>query len=312
MLRVCLALFLVSTAFAENPPAEAPKVPPEVDAALRARVSQFFQFEVAGKFYQALQFVSEDSKEFFVGSNKATYLSSEIQSIQYFDNFTRATAYVRVTRLAPAEGFLGHPLPWSVPSRWKMEDGKWCWYVDPDDLRQTPFGIMPKGSTVYTGPPPMAGIPPGLPANLPGLSAAAPAKSPGGPATTTPNLPSLPAGMPANLPPGFSPSMIPTSGGTVIADKSAVALKLGETSADQVTITNQMQMPVTLALHWGGVPGLTAKLDRTDLKPGEKTSVIIQANDRVKLPEKPVRVAVQVLQTNQFIPIDVSFGGPPK
>ena len=123
------------------------KAPPEVDAALRARISQFYQLEVDGKFSQALPLVADDTKDMFVGTSKPTYRSFEIQSVMYDDDFKKAEVVVLVTRLMPVEGFLGHPIKTKVPSHWKLENGQWCWYVDPQkDLPASPFGpVRPPG-----------------------------------------------------------------------------------------------------------------------------------------------------------------------
>lgn len=304
MVRFSICLFLLSAAFADTPVAAPPKAPPEVEAALRDRVSQFFQYQIQGKFYKAEQFVAEESKDFFVGSNKNTYTSYEIQGIQYSEDFTKATVLVRVNRMVALEGFLGHPVPWSVPSRWKIENGLWCWYVNPDDLRTTPFGIMPRGSTLYTGAPPALTAPPGMPASLPG---AAPAALP----------PGLPPGLQRGLPPGgaipgaVQPGALPGAAvGVVAADRNLVQLKTDAPSSGRVHILNLMPVPVNLSLQYATVPGLTVKLDRTDLKAGEKAAVIFQTAGAIKPPAQTLTVGVRVEQTRQTIPIKVSFTGP--
>ena len=48
------------------PPAEAP--PPEVDQALRARISEFYQDHVDGKFRQAEALVAAETKDSFYGA----------------------------------------------------------------------------------------------------------------------------------------------------------------------------------------------------------------------------------------------------
>jgi len=39
-------------------------------------------------------------------------------------------------------GFEGKPMKVPGSSQWKIENGEWCWYVDPDVLATTPFGKM--------------------------------------------------------------------------------------------------------------------------------------------------------------------------
>ena len=43
-------------------------------------------------------------------------------------------------------GFMGKPMKVPVPSTWKLVDGTWYWYVDPESLRMTPFGKMTPGA----------------------------------------------------------------------------------------------------------------------------------------------------------------------
>ncbi len=50
-------------------------------------------------------------------------------------------------------GFSQHPMKVPTPSMWKLENGKWYWYVDEDALRMTPAGKM------TAGPFPAAGAP---------------------------------------------------------------------------------------------------------------------------------------------------------
>jgi hypothetical protein len=134
------------------------KAPPAVDEALRARIKEFFQLHVDGKFRQAESLVAEESKDFFYSANKPKYLGFEIKSIAYSDNFTKAKATVVAQMVVMAPGFLGKPVSVPLPSRWKIENGQWCWYVDPDELNMTPFGKM-KGGTVSAGAAPPQSIP---------------------------------------------------------------------------------------------------------------------------------------------------------
>jgi len=149
--------------FGQTPPPPAEKAPPEVDAALRARITRFYQLEVEGKFSQALQLVAEDTKDAFVESNKSGMRSFEIQSIRYTDDFTKAEVMALISRFLPMEGFMGRPLQMKTPSRWKLDNGLWCYYEDPQkDRPGSPFRhAAPPGMPV-----PNAG-PPGAPGALP-------------------------------------------------------------------------------------------------------------------------------------------------
>jgi len=250
------------------PPKSSPNAPPEVDAALRARVTQFYQFEVDGKFNQALQLVAEDTKDLFVGSSKPAYHSFEIKSIQYSDDFTKAEVLALVTRLLPIQGFMGRPLPTKMTSRWKLENGQWCYYVDPQrDLPANPFGpLAPPGMAIPTGGPPGAsGLqPPPLPSNLPNPR-------------------------------------------TLIVDKSSVQLKSSAPSAEQVAISNPSPWPAVLTVSDPGVAGLTVKLDHLTVEPREKAILSIRSSGNVQMSNSPITIVVTVQRTNQTIPINVSF-----
>ena len=130
------------------------KAPPAVDQALRARIGEFYQLHVDGKFRQAESLVAAESRDFFYSANKPKYLGYEIKEIVYSDDFTKAKATVVTQMVVMAPGFLGKPVPVPIPSRWKIENGSWCWYIDENELNMTPFGKM-KGGTV-----PMAADPP--------------------------------------------------------------------------------------------------------------------------------------------------------
>ena len=57
-----------------TPPADAP--PPEVDQALSARIGEFYQDQVGGKFRQAETLVAEETKEYFYSASQAPLFES--------------------------------------------------------------------------------------------------------------------------------------------------------------------------------------------------------------------------------------------
>lgn len=277
MLRVWLPFLVASALFAQKPPAIPEKAPPKVDAALRARVNQFFQYEIEGKFRMAEELVAEKDKDFFVAANKPKYKSFSIRRIEYSDNFTKATVVVDVTRLMPVPGFEGQPVPGAVPSRWKIERRKWCWYVDPQDLRASPMGFPPAGRSPIPGAGTMPS-PGGMPSQgMPGAPGAA----------TLPSMPNMAAALKPN--------------------KSTVELKSGVASSDQVTILNPLPSPVTLTAPDPRIPGLTVKLEHPDVKTGESAVLHVESAGTATRPPQPLRITVRVRQTNQLIPINVTF-----
>jgi hypothetical protein len=95
--------------------------------------------------------------------------------------------------------------------------------------------------------------------------------------------------------------------GLVSADKTAVTLKPGVSSSDQVTISNKLRIPVTLSIMDASYPGITVSLDQTNVKPEDKGVVKLEATGSAPAPSQPVTVRVLVRQLNQIIPIKVSF-----
>jgi hypothetical protein len=139
MLRWPLFLLGASLCLAQAP-SDPPKPPEDVDRALRARVTEFYQDHVDGKFRQAEALVADDTKDFFYSASKPKYLSFEIAGIKYMDNFTRANVTIVLEQYIMMPGFTDKPVKVPAPSMWKLVDGQWYWYVDQATLHQTPFG----------------------------------------------------------------------------------------------------------------------------------------------------------------------------
>jgi len=153
MFRFALIGMWAALAFAQNEPFK-PKPPVEVDAALKARVQEFFDLHVKGQFRKAEELVAEDTKEFFYTRNKPKYLSCELSKIDYSDNFTKANAVMVCEMYIMMPGFADRPMKVPTPSAWKIENGKWVWWVDQDALRNTPWGRMTPGAFPDKGAPP--------------------------------------------------------------------------------------------------------------------------------------------------------------
>jgi hypothetical protein len=139
MIRCPALVLLATTLFAQNGADPFNKPPADVDKALRERITEFFQDHVTGQFRKAAELVAEDTQDLFYNGNKPRYISFEISRIDYSDNFTRARASVLCEQTVLMPGF-GGTFKVPTPSTWKLEKGKWYWYVDPDSLLDTPFG----------------------------------------------------------------------------------------------------------------------------------------------------------------------------
>lgn len=140
---------LACSALAQNAAEVFAKAPPEVDEALHARISKFYQAQVDGFPRRAEAIVAEDSKDFFYNMSKPKFLSFEIRDVTYLENFTKAKVMVVVETYVMVPGFGNKPMKVPGQTLWKVENGQWCWYIDPDVLNTTPFGKMkaPEGAT---------------------------------------------------------------------------------------------------------------------------------------------------------------------
>jgi len=270
MHKVSIIVLVAAACFGQTPPAPE-KAPPDTDAALRARITQFYQLEVEGKFSQAYELVAADTKDMFIGSSKPTYTGFEINSITYYDNLTKAEVMLIVTRLMPIQGFMGHPLATKMKSRWKIENGQWCYFVDPQkDLPTSPFGGLP----------------------VPGM---------GGPNMIPNASPGAAAVRPPPLPDHLADYRMLTP------DKQKVQLKASGTSSEQVTIPNTSPFQLTLVVADPKVPGLMVDLSPRTVAPRRKAILTIRSSGRARLPKTPVTVMITVAETKQQIPIQLSF-----
>jgi hypothetical protein len=151
-------LLLVVCLFGQAPTDVFEKAPPSVDQALRARVAKFFEAHVSGKFRLAEEVVAEDSKDSFYNAEKRRYFSFEILSIQYSDNYTKATVVtqVEVDWQVPSVGKVRVKPP--LKSHWRVDQGEWWYYVPVQKEWETPFGTMRPGPDAGSG---QAPAPPG-------------------------------------------------------------------------------------------------------------------------------------------------------
>lgn len=121
------------------------RAPKSIDDALRARINEFYELHVKADFRRAEALVAEDTKDYFYNHDKPQYLGFEINRIEYSDGYTKAKATVSVEQRVLFPGFNGRVMKIPTPSYWKIEDGKWYWYIDQAKLNETPFGVMKAG-----------------------------------------------------------------------------------------------------------------------------------------------------------------------
>ena len=139
----CLVIGMICQA--QSPADLFSKAPPAVDEALRATVSKFYQAYVDGKFRQATQYIAEESQDVFFEADKRRCHSFEIVRVDYLEDFTKANVVVTCPTdvLMPPKGLTRATMP--IASKWKVEQGKWLWYVPPRPSRESPFGTFKPG-----------------------------------------------------------------------------------------------------------------------------------------------------------------------
>ena len=326
MVRSTVVLICAAACLAQTPPKDGPKPPAAVDRALRARIEEFFQYHVTGDFRKAEALVAEDTKDLFYNRNKPRYIRYVgIDHINYNADFTKASAVVLVVSPEMIAGWAGGPPTLPIPSTWKIEDGKWCWYLEPETFLRTPFGNISlntakQGAAAAPGlmPPNMfpAGVVPGgvsspmagMPSAVPGMPAlGTPAAIPGAPAAATAPVSADPAALAAiegakqlGMSLAGIPGAVPAEMRDKIKpDKTEIVLIPGK--ADKVTFENRGFTPLSIMML-GTAAGVTAKVDHPDVKPGESTTITLEASKDGK--DGVLRVVVP--QTGEVFSIQIS------
>jgi hypothetical protein len=313
MLRV--SLFLLASAVLLAQPAKKAKEaapPPAVDRALRARITEFLNYHVTGEYRKAEALVAEDTKDLFYNRNKVRYISCKgISSIRYSDKFTRAYAVVQCTvpmimqatdneeqKDTPPE-LMGPPTV-PIPMTWKLDNGKWCWYLDPAMDGKMPWGTMPNltaGTPMAPGAVlPMINMPPGTPAPPvpPGF---------GGPPTASTMDPTMIAALKAaaHVPvtdASFGP--VPEEAlNHVKLESASVSLKPGGEA--KIKISNDSADARALLLV-GQVPGVESKLEAPSIDGGKSTNLTLKASDQAK----SGTIQLVVATTGELLPIQVN------
>jgi len=145
LLLTCLLLVSGLSAFSQAPSDLFDKAPPPIDEALRARVAQFYQAFMDGKFKNAYPLVDEESQDAFLEADKDKYRDCQIIKISYSDNFTKANV---LESCKAAWKYRGQEAWATIPlnSNWKVIDGQWLWvYVKPKFVPSpfSPTGFVP-------------------------------------------------------------------------------------------------------------------------------------------------------------------------
>jgi hypothetical protein len=278
-LLLAAACFLIPGAvFAQVP---SPTAPPEVDQALRARVTEFFQDFIDGKFRQAINLVADDTQDYYFSSPKLEMRSFKIENVTYSDDWTKATVHMTVTRIwrMRAEGFAKDAdVPGPMDTTWKIENGKWVFYAKlKSDGWLTPMGPSADVSSAAT--------------------AAATDKKKINDGTMA----------------AEAQRILAESGIVTEVTPKEVTLALDKPSSAKVTFRNGVPGSVGLSLLGlpKDLPGFSATLEKTNVNSGDSTTVELSFDPSAGLPERhSVTIHVIVSPFDMEFPVTVDFGPP--
>ena len=257
------------TAGAAWPEERSSDVPPEVEEALRARVTEYFTLFQHGEFRQAEAYVTEESKNAFYVMNKASHEGFSIRSMDFDEDAKSARAVITLQRRMPILG--DTLLPVAVSMLWKVVDGEWYAHFPlpkPGDVIDTPFGkrtvpgrTIPKGS--------IAGAP-GKTAPLPDVKSAAK---------------------------------------TFLVDRDAVEFPANASGpvSETVSIENLSQGALTMRRLSKEVKGLDVELRPEPIPPGEKAALTFTYRPAVKQWRRPFRMRFVMEPLARRFTVKVTF-----
>jgi hypothetical protein len=241
------------------------EAPAAVSQALRERVNGFYENHTGSVKRRAIDFVAEDTQDFYFSARKTVYKKFSVQKVEYLSkNFDRADVTVETTYDMAIEGNLLENTQASITT-WKIEDGKWYWTRDVDDPTMNPASIF---------------------ATVAAVAAVKPQS--GDPNAKAPDLKNL------NL-----TEMMAQQQRAILSqsklDKDRVEFVAGTAGEQQVTLQNGFTGDVSLIVEGNpNVDGLTVTVDKTTLRPQENGVVRFKyAPSEAKAQSGSVRLVVQ-------------------
>ena len=275
--RIALTVLSAAIALGQAPAPATAGAPPEVDQALRARANEFLQYHVEGgpSFRKAMTMVAEDTQDEYFASPKQPILKYVITGVEYNQDYTQATIMVDVSRTMMIFG-APHEVTNATRTSWKIEGGKWMWYMDESTRRPTPMSDGPTQA--------VAG------------------------AAVSPSLPDF--SKPETVEKLAQGILRPSS-----VDKSNVILLWGQASEEQVVFLNQYPGASLELAGVPSIPGLSITLDKAQLNAKEDGVVRFRyappaGFDPSTPAPMPFSVALVVVPYEQSLRIRVSFTQP--
>ncbi len=139
MNRITLSLLVACSLVSAQEPI---KISAEREAALKQRVSKFWDGFVAAKYRQSDAFVSEESKDAFFSWPKKQIKGYKIDRIFYADDGKAAKVVTLVDTTMAMMGVGAMDIKQPVESWWREEADAWYWFQPKNETRATPFGTM--------------------------------------------------------------------------------------------------------------------------------------------------------------------------
>jgi hypothetical protein len=143
MYRIALFALLSAMAFAQADTQPAQNAPAGVESALLARVNEFYAMLVKQDYRKAESLIADDTKDYYYGGSKPDIKKFEVLSVEFSENFTHAKIMVRCTEPVVIAGFPPGEMSPIMPSLWKVENGTWVYYEDPNKIHN-PSGLATK------------------------------------------------------------------------------------------------------------------------------------------------------------------------
>ncbi len=250
------------------------KAPPDVDNALREKVTYFYDMHVQGKYRQADAVVHEDSKDVFFGAEKIKMRGFKIVSINYEEGFQRAKVVADIDTEFYFVGFGKMDVHRPVVSSWARDDkGQWWWTVEKTSARETPFGRMNPG-------------PDGDPAKkIDGEDLGKLIEARG--------------------------IKVADLKSRVKADKDSIELLSHKPSNGEVNILNDFDGPIEISMQADDFPGVVFALDQTKVEAGQKAKLTVHCRPVGTAKKPDLRALLIIEPLGKTIPIKVTFAYPP-
>lgn len=251
--------------------------PPEVNQALRERVTGFYENHTGSVKRRAIDYVAEDTQDFYFGAKKTVYTKVSIKKIEYTSkNFDRADVTVDASYMMTVETQSFETSQSSVTT-WKIEDGKWYWTHDQSAADFNPMSIF---------------------------------SSAAGAAAVKPQAGDAAAKPPVDLKNMSIAEMVAQQQRTILQqsklDKDTVEFVAGQAGEQQVSLFNGFSGDVSLQIEGGSpVSGVAVTADKTTLHAKENGIVRFKYNPPSDAKPQSGTIRLVLQPFNQTFPVQV-------